>query len=436
MPQRRSRRFPFPLSDGRSIRIITLIFLSVIGARGQSVRADEDAPTAIRAREVELHYRLLEGNPLGVIELWYTRDRGATWQRYARDEDRISPVVFVAPAEGLYGFILNCVGTGSAESSRPAPYTPPQRWVFIDYTPPLLQWEAVEPLESVGSVNRLQLRWTAYDDNLPGRPVALAYQTSLDQTWHVIASALPNLGRYDWVLPADLSGQVTLRLTVHDLGGHIVERLHGPVPSQRWLAPASRPAPLVIPATQPQVATTRPAIDPLASIGAPLDAVLLKKADELYQQASWHLVRGQYAIAAERLREALDINPDLLPAMSDLAGIHATQQDYDKAIQLYTTVLGKDPRNVQALRGAALAYAVRKQYPAARDVLKRIVGVNASDAEAWLDLGDVTFMMGDATEARAHWGRAATMTGAPEVISRKARSRLASLGTADAHQAR
>jgi tetratricopeptide (TPR) repeat protein len=410
MPKLRSRQ-SFALRY-LSPRKPAVVFAMVGVFAAHAVAAD--TPTAIRSREIELHYRLNDPTPAADVQLWYTRDRGATWQMYGRNDDRMSPIHFVAPAEGLYGFIILIKDKpGSAEA--PAPFQPAQRWVFVDYTPPLVQWDGVEPADAV------QLRWTAHDDHLPARPIGLSYQSSLDQKWENIDPALPNIGRYDWVLPESLAGQITVKLTVQDLGGHVIERTYGPIPAEKWLKVAPKVA----------VATTQPAFSPAATQPSAADlaqnqANLAKrrKAEELYQQGGWHLARGQYNVAAERFREAIELDPEQLSAMSDLGRIYYQQKDYTKAIELYNGVLARDAKHTAALRGSALAYVGQKDYARSRDALQRLLAGNNKDAEAWLDLGDVLFMMGDQTEARSHWGRAADVDASADAIIRKARRRL------------
>jgi len=197
------------------------------------------------------------------------------------------------------------------------------------------------------------------------------------------------------------------------------------VPVSTWLASVSTraagveehpPAGSGQPTSAPaDLATTRPA-------GA--DLATRQKAQERYQQGNWHLTRGQYALAAERFREALELDPGMLEAMNGLAGIYYLQEDYDQATRLYEDVLKRDSRHPEALRGAALAHVARKHYAQSRDMLTRLLAVNDKDAEALLDLGDVLFMMGDRDGARQHWRRAATAdVSATEVVA-KARRRM------------
>ncbi|GMU23998.1 MAG: hypothetical protein AMXMBFR13_40750 [Phycisphaerae bacterium] len=406
---------------------IALRVVGVVALFGGTAPAmgDSAAPDAIRSRQIELHYQVTDAGESPEVELWYTRDRGTTWQQCGLDEDGASPMVFIAPAEGLYGLLMIVRDGAVASSPPPRPFDPPQRWVFVDYTPPLVQWDGVEAGDAFASRRTLQLRWTAHDDHLAGRPISLAWQSSVDGVWQTIDDALANVGRYDWTAPANLAGQVAFKLTVRDLGGHVVERVYGPFPVERWLHSPSANVATTHPAGP---ATTRPAtaVRPtdLASLSPAVDMERRLKAQELHRQGLWHLKRGQHAVAAERFREALDSDPEFLAAVADLAGSFYLQQDYGKAIELYTQVLAKDQNSTAALRGAALAYVAQKQYAQSRDMYRRLLAIKENDAESWLDLGDVMFMMGNATDARLHWTRATTADPAADLVVRKARRRL------------
>jgi tetratricopeptide (TPR) repeat protein len=388
-------------------------------------------PTPVRARSVELHYRLAGAEPGARVELWYTRDRAATWQHAGVDDDGVSPLIFTAPAEGLYGFTLD-LRNGTDTPTPPAAHQAPQRWVFIDYNPPLAQWDAVEADDEFATRRIVHLRWTAYDDHFTARPVALAYQSSVDGNWQVIDGSLPNTGRYDWTVPAAVTTQVSLKLTAIDLGGHSVERIYGPTPVERWL---KTPAPT----TQPAAVATRPASEPneTALAGVPASAELEKRleAQDLHRQGAWHLQNGRYAVAAERFREALEADPDLSVARCDLAGIYYLQQDYGKALEHYNAILARDAKYLPALRGAALAHGALRQYPQTRDTLKKLLAIKDNDAQAWFDLGDAMFMMGDTLAARNDWTKASTVDAAAEPLIRKAKRRLELYGVGSSETA-
>lgn len=389
-------------------------------------QAEGTPPTvwAVRSRQAELHYRLVDAGPTTAVQVWYTRDRGATWLEGGTQTQHDRPALFDAPGEGLYGFILQIKPHPRAELPPPTSRSTVQRWVFIDYTPPLLQWDSVEPSEAFSARRIVRLHWTAHDANFPTRPLTLCYQSSHDQTWQVIEAAMANTSRYDWQVPPELAGQITLRLSARDLGGHVVERLYGPVPLEHWIASGI--------ATNDGRATTRP-FDPeeLAHRESPTSqpAPVISEEDrrrgqELYDLASWHLLREDYAVAAERLREALEHNPDLLPAMNDLACIHHLQRDYPKAIALFESLLAKNSGYASALRGLHGSYIAQRRYDRSREVLSRLLAINENDAESRLDMGDVLFMMGDVEAAREQWSEALTADASAKEIIAKARDRL------------
>lgn len=385
-------------------------------------------PVPVRSLRVELHYRAAEGPSAGRVALWYTRDLGATWQRYGTDEDGRSPLVFEAPAEGLYGVSLFPEGVEGQRVELEA-HARPQRWLFLDATPPLVQWTRIEPDDDFSRTRLLHLRWTAYDAHFPARPVTLMYQSSLDQRWRLIDAELPNSGRHTWKVPDELTGQVALKILVRDRGGHAVERVFGPVPVARWLEapPSSQPASTVA-TTAPaaaEFARTRPA-EPWDITISPEDR---QKAQRLYETATMLRRRREYDVAMARLQESLALNPRLLSARNDLAGLYYLQKDYTRAIDSYREVLQQDDRHLNALRGAALTYLAMRDYPESQRMLKRVVEQDADDAASWLDLGDVLFMMGDEHQARLSWERAERADSTEDgVIAARARQRLARIG--------
>lgn len=421
---------------GGGLRCVLLVSLAGISS-GQSLEvrpsdspASETAldpsgvprPQCVRSLRVELHYRLASENTGGRVVLWYTRDLGATWQRYGLD-DGVSPMLFEAPAEGLYGVTLI---SETENGSGPEPNTSPQRWLFLDATPPLVQWNRVEPGDDFTQKRLLHLRWTAHDSHLSARPVTLMYQCSLDQVWRMIETEVSNGGRYDWEVPAHLTGQVALKIIVRDRGGHAVERVLGPVPIARWLE---------VPTTsQPAATATAPAETSLATahLTRPWHAAISEedrqKARHLYEAAALCRKRQEYDVAAERLKEALSLDPGLLSARNDLGGLYYLRQDYGRAIEQYLGVLEQDEGHINALRGAALTYMATRDYPKSQDMLKRVLERDEGDAASWLDLGDVLFMMGDENQARTSWKQAGlTDETKKALIAARARQRLARL---------
>lgn len=409
---------------------LALLILPAAGAATDNA-ATENAGTRVRARHVNIHFQLEGAGGDTIVELWYSRDRGATWEQYTQSVGRVgdSAIRFVAPAEGLYGLILVARDGDALSRPLPQPNDQPERWVFIDYTPPLAQWTDISPLPpaDAGSVMpAVQMRWSAYDNNFPSRPISLHYHSSVDQNWKPIESSLTNVGQYDWVLPENLCGQITFKLTVRDLGGHVVERLYGPVPLEKlWHSSLGKPPCADKMRQQPPLATQpAPSQEDEKKPVKILAAEERKQADELVQRGLNHLKRGEYSLAAERLLEATEINPDLLTAWHQLGRIYYKQLDLPKAIEMYEQVLKIDGRNRSAMLDAALAYSTARQYPQSQKLLRQMLEIDPNDAEAWLDMGDVLFRMGNLQSAREHWTKAGQVDREAERIIREAQKRL------------
>ncbi len=383
-------------------------------------------PVAVQTMRFAVRPRLASDSPpVGGLTLWYTRDRGKTWQRAASAEAGQDSIVFEAPAEGLYGLYV-AAGGAAAPGPGPVAGAQPHRWIYVDCTPPLVQWKNVELLADPGGARRVAMTWAVYDANLDSRPISLACQPAGQTHWTTIDAAVANTGRYDWLPPADLRGRVTFRLTVRDLGAHTVERLFGPISlDEARVVQAERPT--TQPATQPTMRETRqagPPAPPRVEVMGPVDPARQEQARRLYQQATWHRDRGQYADAQERLLEALQLDPALLPARTDLAGVLYSRGLYAEAVEQYRSVLQDDPARATALRGLALAYVAGRDYAAAREALERLLLRDEKNAEAWLDLGDVAWKSGDRAAARAHWTKACGVDPAAGDVILKARNRL------------
>lgn len=172
-----------------------------------------------------------------------------------------------------------------------------------------------------------------------------------------------------------------------------------------------------VPAEQPR----RPVASRMEALPSLLERCM---AEEQYQQGIRALEAGDYALAAEKLRSAGQLDPSMLAARSDLAGVLYLQQKYADALEIYKSVLTADAHDVNAIRGAALCHASLKEYDSARSMLRKLLDLNRRDAQAWLDLGDVSFLAGDAPAAREDWETASRLTSASPEMVKQANLRL------------
>jgi tetratricopeptide (TPR) repeat protein len=138
-------------------------------------------------------------------------------------------------------------------------------------------------------------------------------------------------------------------------------------------------------------------------------------AEEVYRQGAQHLAAGEYDRATDRFEAASQMDPTMLVARNDLAGVYYLQQDYGKALSIYASILADDPHHANALRGAALCHATQRHYDQSRDMLQKVLDMNRHDARSWLDLGDVNFLAGNTRAAQESWKTAAQATHDPEI---------------------
>jgi hypothetical protein len=190
----------------------------------------------INSTQVTLEYEVGKFGPSGVgsVEVYLTRDDGATWQRFAADQEvKIPPspepggpaasirrpITVELPGEGVYGFYL--VVRSGAGLGKPPPQNgdPPQMRIEVDTTRPVAQLFAPEPV--AGRRDALILNWTASDRNLASTPITLQWAERQGGPWETIGADLPNSGHHTWKLPPNLPYRVFLRLSARDTAGNL-----------------------------------------------------------------------------------------------------------------------------------------------------------------------------------------------------------------------
>ncbi|MFM8252864.1 MAG: hypothetical protein ACKOBW_14815 [Planctomycetota bacterium] len=176
-----------------------------------------ERPRMTNAKKFSLDYDVESAGPGGVadVELWGTRDRGATWSRWAIDDDRRSPFDIEVDAEGLYGFRVVVISRSGLASSAPVAGDPADLWVQVDQTPPRVQLTSVSFGEGQHS-GELDIRWDARDEHLGLRPITLSYAETNAGPWHPIASGLTNSGQYFWRIVGQIPSKAILRIEARD----------------------------------------------------------------------------------------------------------------------------------------------------------------------------------------------------------------------------
>ncbi len=175
----------------------------------------------INTTDLSLAYTLEDVGPSGVsvVELWFTRD-GRTWQRHGEDPDKTSPFQVRFNSEGLYGLTL-VVKSGVGLGDRPPQQgDPPQLWVEVDLTRPVVELKSVEAGRGPDA-GTVTITWRAEDKNLAPAPISLYYAENLEGPWMIMTGGLENTGRYVWRVPPGAPYRFHVRVEAVDKGGNV-----------------------------------------------------------------------------------------------------------------------------------------------------------------------------------------------------------------------
>lgn len=393
--------------------------LAIVLALGGQVAGAAPPPaderiTVVTTRELQLNYAIdTPSMPLTSVELWYTLDQGATWRLFGRDADLAPPMAFHAPQRGLCGVYFVVRNAAGASGPPPSATSEPHLWLLIDEEAPVIQFHQPQLAPPVGSRLTVRLRWTMLEDHPVERPIDLAYRTVPDGSWCDLARDLPNSSAYDWLVPPEIRGSLEFRLTARDRAGHRTEAV-------------SQALAVDISSNGPDGLRLDP---PLPAHSQTLTAEELKRARELLRMGRRHQLHGKHDLAVARLRDALQIDPEMPEALVALgASLYALGQFEDSA-QAFELALKYMPLDRDALEGLARTLVAMRKYTAAEARLLAIVEHQPQDVEAWLHLGDIAIYQGNEIMARDYYLKAATLV--PEAVSvvSRARARLDDLPT-------
>jgi hypothetical protein len=176
----------------------------------------------VESPRFKLQYAVDDAGPNGpaTVELWITQDGGRTWIRRGDDPDRTSPIDVDLGGEGTYGICLVARSAAGLGDQPPAPGDPPQTWVEVDASPPVVQLDPIQVGTGANS-GKIAITWRATDLHLAPRSVSLLWRP--DQpgaTWQPLASGQENAGRYIWIVPPSVPSRFHVRIEAVDTVGH------------------------------------------------------------------------------------------------------------------------------------------------------------------------------------------------------------------------
>lgn len=180
----------------------------------------------VNTKRFTLNYKIVEKGPSGVsaVELWATTDRNARdWKLHAQDTspNPQPPFVVDVVGEGVYGFTL-VVKSGVGLGDKPPQVgDPPQVWVEVDLTKPVVSLEGVD-VGRGANTGTLTIAWRASDNRgLADKPISLSFAEKAEGPWTLIKGDLDNQSRYAWTMPKDVPYKFFIRVEARDRAGNV-----------------------------------------------------------------------------------------------------------------------------------------------------------------------------------------------------------------------
>jgi hypothetical protein len=414
----------------------TLLFISLAHAgprKGPGVQVE--GVRFIDSHQVQINFQTAANSaPLKKVTLYVSRDKGATWEQWNGPATIKPPISYDASDDGLFGFYIVLENDAGMSSPPPRSGIAPQQWVRIDTKPPVVQLLALRADPEFAKNREVRIRWRAEDENLQDRPITLHYRTEESKVFVAIAESQPGTSEYRWTIPEGVHGRVEIKITAQDLAGKITEyktdrlSVDGAV-AQVQAVTLTGDANLMTAASekspeQSSIKTVQAGYHEPDADGRPASPQASLEAKKLFEQGTYHRIRGELDLAAIRYEEAVKLDSDYLDAWHDLAGIHLLQGRYAEARKIFSLILNKDPHHRGAMKGLALVQTSEKNYKSARQTLERLLLLTPLDAEAWLYYGDVAMFSGDRIAARDAWSKASTIDKVDSETRRRAQKRL------------
>ncbi|MCK4627823.1 MAG: tetratricopeptide repeat protein [Sedimentisphaerales bacterium] len=418
-----------------------IIFFFILATTTSLIAADNSLPV-VRSRTININYQVnIEPADLSRIELWYaheTEERTAQpWQLYNYDLDKVSPIRFVAPGEGVFRFLIVAVdqrgqtscltdGGGMNMVNIPAEVRA-QQTVFIDYTPPQLFLRSPRGEMEQEHNQAIKISWIGFDTHLTSYPVQLFYGRQVDgnEIFESIATALPAAGEYLWRIPEQISGPVIIKAVLTDIAGNIDAKTSGWIKSKKVSVNSSK-----VTSEDKSGNQVRQSEESLTSTEqnntdtktANIQTQIHRKAESYYIRGSLYRQRHEWSKAAQAYSKALAIDGQYLEARLRLGDVFYNMNQFDQARRQFELCLRLRDDSQAALFGLSRSQMALKQFEQARVNLEKLLKRYHRNAQAWLMHGDVAQRLGLKEIAIGSWQQACRV-GSP-LISRTAQERI------------
>lgn len=378
----------------------------------------------IRTSSMNINYRIFtpDGQVPVRVELWYARGWEGTLQLYDYDEDRASPMTFVAPGEGVYRLLIVAVDRWGQRSYNALhqtghPTEPPsssataQQVVLVDYTAPRLYLQHPQGNIPEYRDKQLTIRWVGFDSHLDAQPVRLYCQRQGSEHWVPISGPLPARDEFIWKIPEPLEGPVIIKAVITDQAGNQEEQMSGVIRicndfsfsnATDWSIHADPPRPIHKKiSVDPNDSTTN---IPNSNAFTSLDRE--KKAKQCFQRGNLYSQRLEWEQAANAFRKVLEYDPKIVSARVNLANALFRMGKLQQAQTEYVRCLQGNHQQESALFGLAQTQIRMQQYDKAQQTLANLLEQDHRDWQAWLMHGNVSAQLGQRQAAVTSWQQA------------------------------
>jgi hypothetical protein len=176
----------------------------------------------VNTRQIDLEFAVTKTglSKIKAVELWTTRDGGATWKQTDRMDGCASPFRTRLGSEGEYGFKMVFESESGQRTADPKTGQSAELTLELDTTSPSV---SILPFRSgPNPAGTVEICWNASDRNLGGHEVRLEY--SIDgRDWQLI-DARQHMGaksNFTWKYPPAIPARIFLRVSVRDLAGNV-----------------------------------------------------------------------------------------------------------------------------------------------------------------------------------------------------------------------
>jgi predicted O-linked N-acetylglucosamine transferase (SPINDLY family) len=124
-----------------------------------------------------------------------------------------------------------------------------------------------------------------------------------------------------------------------------------------------------------------------------------------------HFEKGNYIESIRFIGRALETNPYVADAQSNLGNAYKLTDQHEFAVMCYENAIAMDPNHAEAHNNLGVMYRLRGESQKSREVLDKAIALNPEFAEAYCNRGDTLEHLGDLTGALDDFQKALDLNG-------------------------